>query len=141
MFLNFSIWLCKVEQKNGVPICFSFSQQEFSKMALNESEFLFHKNRYDIISIAKEKNRVHITCQKDEKESDILEKISEHIAHQKKSGKPIFSFFTHFLPEENKTQLPFKHITSFEKSVADCFCVITQYIDYISPPPKLQSLF
>lgn len=124
-------------RKEGTAIYLTLTQSEFNGAVLNESELLINQNLYDVISVKHENALVKVTCVKDDKEKDLLEKIAEHLKQQSKSKKGLtFSALsTCSIDGADKIKLvKYSRQIKYRNFTAGLFSAAN---DFISPPPKL----
>ena len=77
------VLMAKWEEKTGDIQHLVFSEKEYNERKLNEREFLYNNNMFDILSVKKEKQQYFLTCIQDKKEKDFLERLMEGIKQTK----------------------------------------------------------
>lgn len=134
LFLYGFTLLSKHEDKTGTALWMEFTQQQYGKLKLNESEFTYHNTLYDILISKEENGNIKLLCKIDAKEKDLLEKLIEGFKQSK--TKKLISFS--FLGEMNT---PCEFIIHHS-----CFIIHNSYfistilkssIERTIPPPKV----
>ncbi len=75
--------LAKFEEKTGNAQWISFSELQYSKLKLNDTEFSYNNNLYDVINSKAENGTIKLLCKVDAKEKDFLEKLIEGFKQNK----------------------------------------------------------
>jgi hypothetical protein len=126
--------LAKFEEKTGNAQWISFSEQQYSKLKLNDTEFSYNNNMYDIISSKTENGTISLLCKVDAKEKDFLEKLIEGFKQSKTKKYIAFTFLGdttrlfEFLIGINHVDV-IKHLC-FSSSIQE------KILDRTIPPPK-----
>jgi hypothetical protein len=98
LLAKFEINAAKIQQ-------LEFSEQEYDKLKLNETEFLYNNSLYDIVSSKTENGTIKLFCKADAKEKDFLEKLIESFKNSKTKKQVSFSFLAELhKPINLKTQ-------------------------------------
>jgi hypothetical protein len=84
--------LAKFEEKTVNAQWITFSEQQYSKLKLNDTEFSYNNNLYDIISSKTENGTISLLCKVDGKEKDFLEKLIEGFKQSKTKKYIAFTF-------------------------------------------------
>jgi len=127
--------LVKFEEKTGNKQWIEFSETEYSKLKLNETEFSYNNNLYDIIQSKTENGTIKLLCKIDTKEKDLLEKLIESFKNSKTKKNISFSFLgeinnsNEFLSNFNSNSA-LKH-TFFITSITE------KSLGKTTPPPKI----
>ncbi|HEX7415207.1 MAG TPA: hypothetical protein VF411_14270, partial [Bacteroidia bacterium] len=83
LFLYGFTLLSKHEEKAGTALWMEFTERQYAKLKLNESEFTYNNNLYDVITSKKENGNIQLFCKIDAKEKDFLEKLIESFKQSK----------------------------------------------------------
>lgn len=126
--------LAKYDENCAKTQQLEFSPQQYAKLKLNETEFSYNNNLYDIISSKTENRVIKLLCKVDAKEKDFLEKLIEGFKQSKTKKQISFSF----LAELHKPfSLKAQPIHSGDlKHLAITSCVLKNNNDKTTPPPK-----
>jgi len=126
--------LAKFEEKNANTQQLEFSEQQYAKLKLNDTEFLYNNNLYDIVSSKTENGNIKLLCKVDAKEKDFLEKLIEGFKQSKIKKQISFSFIAEVhKPLSLKAQLA---SSSDVKHFAITSNVLKNSSDKTTPPPK-----
>ena len=126
--------LVKYEEKSGHMEWIEFSEQQFEKIKLNESEFLYLDNLYDVFEIKKEAGTVRLLCKIDAKEKDFLEKLIEGFKQSKNKKCMALSFLGDFI-KSGKLLLG-KNNHSVIKRTYFISSLLEKSLEQTIPPPK-----
>ena len=126
--------LAKFEKNNTNIQQLEFSEQQYANLQLNQSEFLYNNNLYDVISSKIESGTIKLICKVDAKEKDFLEKLIEGFKHAKGKKQISFSFLAEVhKPFSIKTQALYsgsiKHLDVIS-------LVLKNSSNKTTPPPK-----
>jgi len=135
LFLYTYTLLVKYEEKAGNTQWMEFTEQQYSKLKLNETEFTYNNNLYDIIGSKKENGVIKLLCKADAKEKDLLEKLIEGFKQSK--TKKLTSFL--FLGELKTPDELLLFINNAPKTKHTCFVSYTleSSLERTIPPPKI----
>jgi PDZ domain-containing secreted protein len=135
LFLYTFTLAAKYEEKTGNAQWIEFTEQEYSKLKLNETEFTYNDNLYDIITSKREGGTIKLLCKIDAKEKDFLEKLIEGFKQNK--TKKLISFS--FVGEMNTPDEFISYIYNDSKAKHICFksSVLESSLERTIPPPKV----
>jgi len=126
--------LAKYDENHAKIEQLEFSPQQFAKLKLNQSEFTYNNNLYDVISSKTENGTIKLLCKVDTKEKDFLEKLIEDFKQGKTKKQISFSFLAELhKPFSLKTQP--MHSGNI-KHLAITSCVLKTSNDKTTPPPR-----
>ena len=135
LFLYSLSILAKYEENHAQLEQLEFTAEQFAKLKLNQSEFSYNNNLYDVISSKTENNNITLLCKVDAKEKDFLEKLIEAFKQGKTKKQISFSFLAEVhKPFSAKTQPV--HCGNL-KHIAVTSCVLKSTNDKTTPPPKV----
>jgi predicted DNA-binding antitoxin AbrB/MazE fold protein len=126
--------LAKFEEKIGNAQWISFSEQQYDKLKLNETEFLYNNNMYDIISFKTENGIIKLLCKVDAKEKDFLERLIEGFK-QSKAKRYIAFIFVGDIIKSFQFLIDIK-ITDNIKHFYFSSAIQQNSLERIIPPPK-----
>ncbi len=134
LFLYTFTLLVKYEGKTGKAQWIEFTEQQYSKLKLNETEFTYNDNLYDIITSQKESGAIKLLCKIDAKEKDLLEKLIEGFKQNK--AKKLISFS--FMGEVAIVHGFLSKLTSYQTIKHTYFIssVLNKSLEKTIPPPK-----
>jgi hypothetical protein len=134
LFLYTFTLLAKFEEKTGNVQWIEFTEQQYSKLKLNESEFTYNNNMYDVVSSKKGNGTIKLLCKIDEKEKDLLEKLIENFKHSKTKKYITFSFLGEIIPLCDFIS----YLNNDSKTKHSCFIssIIENSLERTVPPPK-----
>ena len=126
--------LAKLEEKSGDARWMRFSEQEYNKLKLNDAEFSYNNNLYDIISSKTEKDTISLLCKVDAKEKDCLEKLIEGFKQTKTKKYISFNFVGDAMHAYDI--LINRHITDAIKHIYFSSSLQLLHMERTIPPPK-----
>lgn len=127
--------LAKYDENHAKIEQLEFSPQQFVKLKLNQSEFTYNNNLYDVISSKTENGAIKLLCKVDAKEKDFLEKLIEAFKQNKTKKQISFSFLaelhkTFSLKTQPMHSSNIKHLTVTS-------CILKNSTDKTTPPPRV----
>jgi len=126
--------LAKFEVNDAKIQQLEFSEQQYDTLKLNDTEFLYNNNLYDIVSSKTENGTIKLLCKTDAKEKDFLEKLIEGLKQSKTKKQASFSFVTELHKSVNlKTQM--LHSGNI-KYICFATHVLKSSKNKTTPPPK-----
>lgn len=123
----------RLEEESTDAQWLSFPEKEFAKYSLNDSEFLYNNNMYDVISQKTGNGTITLLCKMDAKEKELLEKILENFKHSKSKKELSFSFYGDISTIEGLLFRPAKASSRYGFFHAP---LRQQAIEKYAPPPK-----
>lgn|GEM_PF-1616202 len=134
IFLYSFVLLAKFDENNAKTQQLEFSEQQYAQLKLNETEFLYNNNLYDIVSSKTENGTIKLLCKTDAKEKDFLEKLIDGFKQSKTKKQISFSFLAELhKPFQVKTQAL---LSGNIKHLSVTSCVLKHSNDKTTPPPK-----
>lgn len=127
--------LVKLEEKTAYANWIEFPEQVYSKFKLNETEFSYNNNLYDVISSKTENGNIKLLCKIDAKEKDLLEKLIENFKRSKTKKCVSFSFIGNI--NHSSKFLSYINNVSTLKHHFFITSIIEKSLDRTTPPPKV----
>jgi len=127
--------LAKHDENNAKIQQLEFTEQQFAKLKLNNSEFLYGNNLYDVVSSKTENSMVKLLCKTDAKEKDFLEKLIEGFKQSKTKKQISFSFLAELHKSLNLKTQPIH--SGNVNHVSLTTSVLTSSLSRTTPPPKV----
>ena len=84
--------LAKLEDKTENAKWLEFSEKEYSQLKLNDTEFSYQNNLYDVLETKVQNGKVKLFCSVDAKEKDFLERLIEGFRQSKTKKFIAFAF-------------------------------------------------
>lgn len=135
VFLYSFTILAKYDENHAKIQQIEFTVEQFAKLKLNQSEFTYNSNLYDVISYKTKKGTIKLLCKVDAKEKDFLEKLIEAFKQNKTKKQISFSFLAELhKPFSLKTQPT--HSGNI-KHLAVTSCILKNSNDKTTPPPRV----
>ena len=129
------ILLVKFDENNAKTQQLEFSEQQYAQLKLNETEFSYNNNLYDIVSSKIENGTVKLLCKADAKEKYFLEKLIDGFKQSKTKKQISFSFLAELhKPFQVKTQA--LHSGNIKYHTITTNCVLKHTNDKTTPPPR-----
>ena len=126
--------LAKFDENHAKTQQLEFTEQQYAKLKLNETEFLYNNNLYDVISSKTENGTIKLLCKSDAKEKDFIEKLIDGFKQSKTKKQISFSFLAELHKSHNfKTQPIYSGNVSH---VSLTTSVLTSSLSRTTPPPK-----
>ncbi len=126
--------LAKYDENHAQIQQIEFTLDQFAKLKLNQSEFTYNNNLYDVISSKTENGIIKLLCKVDAKEKDFLEKLIEGFKQSKTKKQISFSFLAELhKPFQVKTQA--LHSGNIKHFIV-ASCVLKNNNDKTTPPPR-----
>jgi len=134
LFLYSLSILAKYDENHAQIEQLEFTAAQFAQLKLNQNEFTYNNNLYDVISSKTENNSVILLCKVDAKEKDFLEKLIEAFKQGKTKKQITFSFVAEVhkpfsVKEQSIHSGNLKHLTVTS-------CVLKNSNDKTTPPPR-----